>query len=197
MKFNENLIGTIECRDVLYNKFKNRWYKEYLLSLRSNHYNNNAYATVKNSPFLKEGSVVLLKNPVKSKPFWNIAKIVKITPSSDEHIRSVTVKKGDGSTTTTSVINLYPLELFAPVPDVDATPPSNPSSSEPPSVDEIHELNDVNPQTADEEADIASDSGPDDSNIEVENYDSNARRLRRAATAFRNRMKGWVAGGLL
>ena len=112
---NENLIGTIECRDVLFSRFKERWYHEYLLSLRSQHYSNNPIRSFKNSPYLKEGSVVIMKDPVKSKHFWHLCKIIKITKSSDGNIRSVTIKKHDNSEVVTSISNLYPLELFAPV----------------------------------------------------------------------------------
>ena len=51
-----------------------------------------------------------MKNPTKARPFGSFCRIVEFIPSSDGLVRSVKVFR-KGNIVTTSISNLYPLEL--------------------------------------------------------------------------------------
>ena len=56
--------------------------------------------------------VVLVKGPPMTKrPFWHLGRVVELIPGYDGKVRSVKIKKGDGSITHHSVKHLYPMEL--------------------------------------------------------------------------------------
>ena len=109
----DNLLNSLEMRDIVISKFRNEWYDNYLLSLRDKHKNSYCSDDFRQgrSEYLKVGSVVIIKSPVKPRPFWTIGKIIQLLPGDDEYIRVAEVLKPDKSMITTSVTNLYPLEL--------------------------------------------------------------------------------------
>ena len=106
-------MNSLELRDVLVNKFRREWYADYLLSLRDKH--KQSFSLVDcckgNHKYLYADSVVLIKNPVKPRPYWSIGRIVELLPGEDNLIHVAKVLKPDNSTVTISVSNLYPLEL--------------------------------------------------------------------------------------
>lgn len=114
----ENILSTLELRDAFLVRFKNVWSNDYLLALREHHRDSYETPNTKQSAYLKPGSVVLLRSPIKSRPFWTFVQIVDITPSSDNKIRSVRIKRPNGSISTSSIVHLYPLELDVNVDDV-------------------------------------------------------------------------------
>ena len=109
----DNLLNSLEMRDIVISKFRNEWYDNYLLSLREKH--KNSYCSDDfsqgRSEYLKVGSVVIIKSSVKPRPFWTIGKIIQLLHGDDEYIRVAKVLKPDKSIITTLVTNLYPLEL--------------------------------------------------------------------------------------
>ena len=64
-------------------------------------------------PYLKVGSIVLLKNPFKPRVSWSMVKIIEILRSEDNNVRVVRIQRADKSTTAAHVSKLYPLELVA------------------------------------------------------------------------------------
>ena len=106
----QNIVDSVEFRDILYDKFRNLFMDSYLLDLRDRHINSYTPENIKQSPFLRIGSIVLMKTPLKARPFWSFAKIIEFLPSSDGLVRSVKILKG-GNLVVTSISNLYPLEL--------------------------------------------------------------------------------------
>ena len=55
--------------------------------------------------------VVLVKNPAKSRPYWSLGRVIRVTPGDDSCIRSVLIKKADGTNQEHSIKHLFPLEL--------------------------------------------------------------------------------------
>ena len=139
-KLTNKLSNSLHLREVMLYKFSTLCTEQYLLTLRANHRNYFAVNNVNN--FSKDGAIVLIKHPQKPRPFWSLGTILKLIKGSDEFIRIVKLKRGDGMDMITSVTNLCPLELATPSldPDDDAddslSPPSfvdngSPSHSRP------------------------------------------------------------------
>ena len=89
-------------------RFREIWYQNYRLSLREqckylhgvNFHNR-----------INVDDVVLVKNPAKSRPFWLLGRVLELMVGDDKKIRSVKVKRGDGSVQVHSDKLLYHLEL--------------------------------------------------------------------------------------
>ena len=103
-----NVVKSIEARDAMLTRFRELWYQNYLLSLREQckdlhevNFNNR----------INVDDVVLVKNPAKSRPFWLLGRVLELIVGDDKKIRSVKVKRGDGSVQVHSPKLLYPLEL--------------------------------------------------------------------------------------
>ena len=60
---------------------------------------------------IKSDNVILIKNPLKPRPYSQLGRVVELFPGNDNNIRSVRVKRGDGMTQTYSIKHLCPLEL--------------------------------------------------------------------------------------
>ena len=60
---------------------------------------------------IKICDVVLVKNNLKPKIYWNLARVIKLFPGDDNKIRIVEVKLGNGLVQMHSIKHLYPLEL--------------------------------------------------------------------------------------
>ena len=90
------------------NKFRSRYYDEYLLSLRE--YGRDLYdGNWENS--IKVGDVVLIGSEVKIRPHWSLARVVELLPGQDGKVRTVKLKKPDRSEGIYTINKLYPLEL--------------------------------------------------------------------------------------
>ena len=102
--------------------FLSLWQDAYLLALRERN------AEAHQGTFLqsiKVDDVVVIKHPAKTKPFWQLARIVKVHPGSDGLIRSVTLRRTDGDEVLMSIKHLFPLELQADdeaIPQMDGPP---------------------------------------------------------------------------
>lgn len=106
----EQLSNTLDYRDANFSKFKQIWHEQYLLSLRDFH--KNSYDPKEYShKYLKVGSIVLLRNTFRARPYWSLVKIIELLPGKDGNIRVVRIQRHDGAVTTASVSHLYPLEL--------------------------------------------------------------------------------------
>ena len=60
---------------------------------------------------MKVGEVVLIAYPLKSRLFWTIGRVVSSFTGKDKNVRSVTVRRFDGSECVYSINPLYPLEI--------------------------------------------------------------------------------------
>ena len=170
----ENILNTLELRDVVISKFTKEFFENYLLSLRDKHRSSYGIDECKQSTYLKIGSVVLIKNPVKPRPYWSIGKIIELLPGDDNLVRVCRVLKPDHTITTTSISNLYPLEL-----ECEHTPPVSDELDSGPS-----EIVDSIP--LDEPV-----SGHEDS-IESPQVTSSQRPVRHAAQKFRENLSRWL-----
>ena len=94
-EYRENLFCSLEARDALQARFLEIWKTDYLLSLREAH--KNSQVSPKVHPYLKVGSIVLLKNPFKARVFWTMVRIKEIIPSNDGKIRAVKIQRSDGT----------------------------------------------------------------------------------------------------
>ena len=60
---------------------------------------------------IKVGDVVVLKNPMKSRSYWSLGRVMEVTPGDDNQVRSAKITKRDGKVQKHSIKHLYPLEL--------------------------------------------------------------------------------------
>ena len=74
------------------NKFKDIWNLEYLLSLRETC--RDIYETDFSNK-IKVDQVILVKNPLKPRPFWQLGRVIELYPGSDNNTRSVKIKLGN------------------------------------------------------------------------------------------------------
>ena len=208
-KHRENLLNSIELRDVFLDKFRSLWQNNYLLSLRDSHRDSypNKFC---NSPYLRVGAIVLLKHPNKPRVYWSLVRIEKIVDSADNFIRFVKIKKFDGSVVTTSVLNLYPLELDVafeasdpgvdiPSPDLDisvyesVSGGENVCDGEETLVSENSCTSRLEGITADSLGSKKVSKAIDDRNSEPEAFSPITRPIRRAAAKFRRKLGDWIA----
>ena len=101
------LTKTVEWRESVFRDWKERWVREYLLSLRERD-------RMKTHPVRKwnVGEVAFCKVPSKTKPYWPLVLITETFPDENEIVRTVKILKPDGKTVTVNVSHLIPLELF-------------------------------------------------------------------------------------
>ena len=71
----EDLLNTLELRDFTIAKFSSEFFKNYLLSLREKHRDSYGVEECNQSSYLRVGSVVLIKNPVRPRAYWHIGRI--------------------------------------------------------------------------------------------------------------------------
>ena len=60
---------------------------------------------------IREGDIVITKNPVKPRPFWKLERVIKLFRGSDNRVRSARIKRGYGIIDNHSLKQLQPLEL--------------------------------------------------------------------------------------
>ena len=82
------------------------WFEQYLLSLRENCKD---LHEANYSEKIKTEDVVLIRNPIKPRPYWQLGRVVELFRE-DNKIRSGNVKKGEGLTQKHSLKHFYPLE---------------------------------------------------------------------------------------
>ena len=103
-----DLLVSLEAREINFEKFKRLWYEEYLLSLRE------TYKDLYESKFcnkIKLEDVVLIKNSLKPRPYWQLGRVIELFPGQDNKIRIVKIRLGNGSEQIHALNHLYPLEL--------------------------------------------------------------------------------------
>ena len=104
----EQLVEELSLQEETFQRFKERWYQEYLLNLREQ-YRELHQADWQNR--IAPGDVVLLKLPNKPRPYWLLGIVLDLVFRHDNKVRSVKIKRGDGTITHHSINLLYPLEL--------------------------------------------------------------------------------------
>ena len=92
------LSKTVEWRDSV---FKDKWLKEYLLSLREK-----VRASYCPPRVWKVGEVALFKLPNKAKAYWPLVRILQTFPDDDQVIRTVKILKPNLSEVVVSVNHL-------------------------------------------------------------------------------------------
>jgi len=103
-----DLVKSLQLRDDLFQKAKDVWIEEYLVSLREA--GRDVYqANWENKVSI--GDVVLISSPVKPRPLWTLGRVVKLLPGKDGIVRTVTVIRPDRSEGVYPINLLYPLEL--------------------------------------------------------------------------------------
>ena len=177
----DKLLNSLETRDVIVNRFRNDWYNKYLLSLRDKHKNSFCIKELHTNPnFLYVGSVVLIKNAVKPRPYWTIGKIVEMLPGEDGLIRVVKVMRPDHNIMTTSIANLYPLELNCnEVPDNESEQIS----------ETVEDDSSAHDNYSTESSENATEIAPGN---DQRSGETSTRPPRQAALNFKKRLKEWI-----
>lgn len=104
----EDLFGSLEFRDIYLKGFHDLWYEEYLLSIREQ---SRDLFQVEYHNVIRVGDVVVVKNPIKSRPYWSLGRVMEVTPGDDALVRSAKIRRPDGREQEYSIKHLYPLEL--------------------------------------------------------------------------------------
>ncbi|XP_055906234.1 uncharacterized protein LOC129941590 isoform X1 [Eupeodes corollae] len=86
--------------------FKRRWFKEYLLQLRTLHHAKNCA-----NSSLQVGDVVLVEDSSLPRPLWHLAVIQTVFPGRDGKIRACEIRLSSGSILRRPIQLLYPLEI--------------------------------------------------------------------------------------
>ena len=102
------LDESLKHLESLNEEFKRIWYESYLLSLRE--LNRDLYQ-VEWKNRIKVDDVVLIKSPVKKRPYWMIGRVLELIIGHDNKVRVVKIKQSNGVIATHTINNLYPLEL--------------------------------------------------------------------------------------
>ena len=104
----KDLVENLELREKLFDSFKEKWFTEYLTSLRE--FDRDLHE--KNwSNRISIGDIVLIGSETTIKPFWHMACVIAVIPGADDRIRTVKVRKSDGTEGIYPINLLYPLEL--------------------------------------------------------------------------------------
>ena len=143
----EDVNEQMNIQDDIFEHFRQLWYTEYLTSLRQ--MDKNLYQT-KFENKIKVGDVVLIKIPNRKRPYWPLGRVTKAIIGHDGKIRSVELKKGNGSVDTHSISHLYPLELSlshsGTEPDGETQPIQAKSNQTKPSSERPQEITEEIPQ---------------------------------------------------
>ena len=102
------LVRSLQNRDKLIEKSLELWHESYLTSLREtsqNLYENNWVNKI------DVNDIVLISDPVKTRPFWDMGRVTELFEGSDGRVRSVKVVRKNRSEGTYPINLLYPLEL--------------------------------------------------------------------------------------
>ena len=102
------LVKALEVRQNLFEKFKETWYENYLLSLREA--SRDIYQGAWEDK-IRVGDVVLISNPVKVRALWQMGRVLDVLPGKDGKVRCVRLVRPDRSEGVYPISNLYPLEL--------------------------------------------------------------------------------------
>ena len=114
----KQLIDSLSLKEEILDNFKDRYYNEYLVSLREKSrdlYQNNWRNEI------KPGDVVLINTPSNSRPYWTMARVEELVVGNDGIVRSVRVRKPNGDRANHSINHLYMLELA--LDEEEASPP--------------------------------------------------------------------------
>ena len=103
-------VNTLGKRDIIVDRFRIDWYNAYLTSLRPT-FKNSLPFPYKIPEYFSIRSVVLIKHPIKPKPFWNLAKIVELIEGEDGRVGVARVRSINNTISTISISKLFPLEL--------------------------------------------------------------------------------------
>ena len=106
----ETVIKTLDARNEMLKNFEKMWISSYLLSMREKT-RDQRQPDFANK--IKVNDIVLIKNPIKSRPFWSLGRVVQLYPGHDSIVRSVQVQRGDQVKQNYALKHLYPLEIGA------------------------------------------------------------------------------------
>ena len=104
----EELLHSIKAGSEDFEEFRDRWYNEYLTSLRET--NRDLYQS-KWENLVKVDDVVLVRSPVKDRPFWHMGVVTKLVFGNDGKVRSVFIRTPERQVSLYPIKHLFPLEL--------------------------------------------------------------------------------------
>ena len=102
------LLQSLRKSSERFEEFRTKWYQEYLLSLRES--SRDLYQA-KWDNLIKKDDVVLIKSPVKERPYWQMGVVTQLIHGDDGKVRTVSVRTPGGQVNMYPIKILYPLEL--------------------------------------------------------------------------------------
>jgi hypothetical protein len=122
----EELVESLERRDLILQKYRDLWYSDYLLSLREN--SRDIHQRDWHDQ-IKVNDIILISSPTKPRPLWQLGRVVELFRGNDGKTRSVEIIRPDRTRGTYAISHLYPMELSAisvpSVPSNDAASPTD------------------------------------------------------------------------
>ena len=109
----KELVSSIGAREEVMQRFIDLWHTDYLLSLRERGLE---LSDPDWTNLVRLGEVVLIYDPQRPRPLWQLGRIVELLPGSDDVVRFVKVLRGDKTTSTHPIKHLYPLEISSETP---------------------------------------------------------------------------------
>ncbi|XP_068231899.1 uncharacterized protein [Palaemon carinicauda] len=106
------LARTLETRDGLYKRFKERWLSEYLLSLKEK--DKSSFQPPRK---WEKGEIALFRLPSKSITYWPLVRIVEKFSDDEGVVRTVRIVKPHKTESVINVSFLIPLELYSKLND--------------------------------------------------------------------------------
>ena len=84
------------------------WHQDYLFGLRERTLRL-SHPSFDNT--VKKGDIVLVKDPLKTIPFWSIGEVLELIEGSDKLVRLAKARRGNGSILIHSIKHLFPMEI--------------------------------------------------------------------------------------
>ena len=144
------LVESLKHASEKFETFRTSWYNDYLLSLRE--ISRDLYQ-VPWKNLVKVGDIVLIKAPVKERPYWQMGIVTQLVYGDDNKVRSVYVRSPGGQTNLHAIKNLYPLELSLTHNGSSVQNSEQPSASNTPT--DYRSNNTANPYTSQSDREIA------------------------------------------
>ena len=106
----DDIVRSLEKREELTDTFRDLWHEQYLLFLKESNKN---YPNTDWENKVKINDIVLISAHGKTRPFYQMGRILKVLPGNDGIIRFVEVFRPDRSKGVYPISHLYPLEISA------------------------------------------------------------------------------------
>jgi len=104
----KDIVQSLEKREQFFQKFREMFYEEYLISLRES--GRDLHQTEWEN-VISPGDIVLVSAPNQARHCWKMGRVQEVLPGNDGVVRCVKISRSDRTEGVYSINMLYPLEL--------------------------------------------------------------------------------------